>query len=158
MSPNFSHQQCIMLHVDCEDADGRMVCPVGKVARAAEVTGCPLLVSQSLWMTRQDVDKIFGDVKLSLGVDNRTRLLLSGAYLEEQITLCALEALAIGFDVHLLYDQIKARTARLEPVHKLMLFQAGAVPSSLQQILYMWHATERQQGVAKDLQDILAQF
>jgi hypothetical protein len=90
----------------------------------------------------KDLATLIEDLKAFAKAEDRRILLLSGAFLEEQVTLCALEALVEGFDVHLLCDLMSARDHRLKPVLLLRLFQAGAVPSSLRQFLYRWQAAE----------------
>ena len=70
---------------------------------------------------------------------------MSGAYLEDQVTVCVLEALAVGFDVLLLCDLSTARDRRLKPVLLKRLFQAGVVPSSLHKFLYIQYTAETDQ-------------
>ena len=103
------------------------------------------------WRAERIVRKI-----KKLNADGKQNILLvSGAYLEEQISVCVLEALAVGFDVHLLCDVITARNTRIGPTLNLRLLQAGAVPSCLEQVVYMWQSCETEIQESFNLQDIL---
>jgi hypothetical protein len=86
--------------------------------------------------------------------DGRQRLLIAGVYLEEQVTTCALHGLAIGFEVFLLKDFIAARNNRHSQAFDMRLFQAGAVPTTLRQLMYEWLALE----VSPDRQKVITQL
>jgi hypothetical protein len=88
----------------------------------------------------------------------RKRLLIAGAYLEEQITICSLYALSLGYEVFLLKDFVAIRT--LDHVHAfdMRLMQAGVVPTTLRQLLYEWLSQERlveRQAVMRRLLDMI---
>ena len=72
----------------------------------------------------------------------RKRLLVAGAYLEEQITVCALHALSLGYEVFLLKDFVATRTVGHVQAFDMRLFQAGVVPTTLRQLLYEWLSQE----------------
>jgi hypothetical protein len=69
-------------------------------------------------------------------------LFIAGAYLEDQISICALNALAIGYDVYLLDDITAPRDAAHRETFIARLMQAGVVLSTVQQMLYQWLAVE----------------
>jgi hypothetical protein len=72
----------------------------------------------------------------------RRRLLLAGRFLEEQITICALHTLALGFEVFLLKDFVEAKNSEHVLAHDMRLYQAGVVPTTLRQLLYEWLSVE----------------
>ncbi len=72
----------------------------------------------------------------------RKRLLVAGAYLEEQITICSLYALSLGYEVFLLKDFAATRVIDHVNAFDMRLIQAGVVPTTLRQLLYEWLAQE----------------
>lgn len=72
----------------------------------------------------------------------RKRLMLAGRFLEEQITICALHTLALGFEVFLLKDFVEAKNPHHILAHDMRLYQAGVVPTTLRQLLYEWLSVE----------------
>ena len=69
-------------------------------------------------------------------------LFIAGAYLEDQISICALNALAVGYDVFLLNDATAPRDTVQRETFIARLTQAGVVLSTVQQMLYQWLAVE----------------
>ena len=69
-------------------------------------------------------------------------LFIAGAYLEDQISICALNALAIGYDVYLLDDVTVPRDTAHRDTFIARLVQAGVVLSTVQQMVYQWLAVE----------------
>lgn len=71
---------------------------------------------------------------------NRKQLIVSGLWLEEAVTLLALKSLATGLDTFIPIDA----TAAVKPTHAITaqarLTQAGAVPTSCEQVLREWAA------------------
>jgi hypothetical protein len=76
----------------------------------------------------------------------RQRLLIAGSYFEEQITVCALHTLALGFEVFILKDFVVARDPGHFHAFDMRLFQAGVVPTTLRQLIYEWLSFEDVQG------------
>lgn len=76
---------------------------------------------------------------------NRSNLLIAGAYLEDQVTVFALQALAEGFDVYMLNEFIVSRQRQFLQTYETRLLQAGAVPTTLRQLLYQWITAEQDQ-------------
>jgi nicotinamidase-related amidase len=74
----------------------------------------------------------------ALAAEGRTCLILCGFWLETAVTFVALPALAGGFDVFVLMDAAPARgsDAHSPAVHRLV--QAGAVPTTTQQLVTEW--------------------
>jgi hypothetical protein len=74
----------------------------------------------------------------ALAAEGRASLILCGFWLETAVTFVALPALAGGFDVFVLMDAAPARAkdAHGPAVHRLV--QAGAVPTTTQQLVVEW--------------------
>jgi hypothetical protein len=158
MTIRMSHHKCIILHI----APGELVplkpCALRFLRDVNEVTNCPLHCLTPKWIGPTELSDIMNELKKATSSSGRSVLLIAGAYLEDQVSVCALEALAEGFDVHLLCDFVKARDRRLVPVLQLRLFQAGVVPTSMQQMLYVWHAAESDDSVAAELKRLQADY
>jgi hypothetical protein len=153
-----SHVRCIFLHLDNEVGPDRN-CQMTKILfETSSLFKCPMRQFSMEWIGPQDLATLFDDLKISAKVEDRRILLISGAFLEDQVSVCALEALVEGFDVHLLCDLISARDHRLKPVLLLRLFQAGAVPSSLRQFLYMWQVAEENRSEAESFKKLLTVY
>jgi Isochorismatase family len=84
-----------------------------------------------------------------------TSLFISGAYLEDQISICALNALAVGYDVYLLNDATAPRDVTHRETFIARLTQAGVVLSTVQQMLYQWLAVETDQDRKDALRKLL---
>jgi hypothetical protein len=153
-----SHLQCMLLHVDHGIEDARNTNVARYLSAVASATNCPLHRMSSQWIDNTALMALINDLKRSASESKRSILLVCGTHLEDQVTVCSLEALMEGFDVHLMCDLISARDARLKPVLLLRLFQAGAVPSSLRQFLYMWLAAETDQRMTEALRKLLEDY
>ncbi len=88
----------------------------------------------------------------------RLRLLVAGDCLEYRVTVVGLNALAEGYDVHLLADLISVWDRKNKTVHWQSLVQAGAVLTTMSQVLYEWGMTEKDLLTIKDLESAAAQF
>jgi hypothetical protein len=153
-----SRQSCLMLHLDTDETDAQNLPILGFLKDIESETKCPLCHVISMWIGPEELVGIIDKLKqLAVGT-SRNMLLVSGHYLEDQVTVCCLEALMEGFDVHLLCDLISARDSFLAPVLQQRLFQAGAVPSSLRQFLYLWHAAEIEPAAASALKTLQSQY
>jgi hypothetical protein len=86
----------------------------------------------------------------------RKILLICGAYLEEQISLSAQYMLMTGFAVYLLRELVIAKSPEHATIHDLRLIQAGAIPTTLQQLVYEWMATEIDEGIRDYLRKMSA--
>ncbi len=153
-----SDLQCLFLHVyhGVEDAYNNDVSKY--LSAVASATSCPLHRMSLQWIDRIALSKLIDNMKRSVSGSKRTALLICGSHLEDHVTVCSLEALLEGFDVHLLCDLILARDVKLKPVLLLRLFQAGAVPSSLRQFLYVWQAAETDQCKREVLHELLENY
>ena len=153
-----SHLQCFFLHVDHGVEDARNTDVSRYLSAVASATNCPIHRISLQWIDNAALSTLIDDLKRSVLGSKRTALLICGSHLEDQVTVCSLEALLEGFDVHLLCDIISARDVKLKPVLLLRLFQAGAVPSSLRQFLYMWQAAETDQRMSENLRKLLENY
>jgi hypothetical protein len=151
-------KKCLVLHVE----DGETTIQNEKIylflSNLATETKCPLHYVVSPWIGSDALVTIMNELKQLAREDQRNTLLISGHYLEDQVTICSLEALMEGFDVHLLFDFISARSLLLAPILQQRLFQAGAVPSSLRQFLYMWLAAETEPNMSQHLRQLLKDY
>ena len=102
----------------------------------------PLCVCNSLIVDASCLQEIDTKLLPHSGETCRPRLLLAGSFLEEQITICALHALYVGFEVFLLKDFVVPKNLNHTLVYDMRLFQAGVVPSTLRQLLYEWMSGE----------------
>lgn len=158
MSAIALHDQCMFLHLNNEANSVRNFKTSKILQDTSSIFKCPLRQFPKEWIGPQDLAVLMNELKQYAKTENRPFLLVSGLYLEDQVTVCVLEALLEGFDVHLLCDIIWARDVKLKPVLLLRLFQAGAVPSSLRQFLYMWLASEVDQHITEDLRKLLEDY
>ena len=83
--------------------------------------------------------------------DPRSILLICGAFLEEQVSLAAHYMLVTGFEVYLLRELVVSKSPDHAYFHDLRLVQAGAVPTTLQQLVYEWMATEKDEAIRNQL-------
>jgi nicotinamidase-related amidase len=88
----------------------------------------------------------------------RQRLLIAGSYLESAITFVTLEALVQGFDVYLLADLISIVNRTYERLSWDRLIQAGAVPTTLSQIIAEWTVSSRDGEQVQKLQKLALTF
>jgi hypothetical protein len=153
-----SHLQCLFLYVDHGEEDLRSAGVSRHLAAVASATNCPIHRVSLQWIDKAALSTLIYDLKRSASGSKRTALLICGSHLEDQVTVCSLEALLEGFDVHLLCDIISARDVKLKPVLLQRLFQAGAVPSSLRQFLYMWQTAETDPHMSETLRNLLENY
>ncbi len=81
-------------------------------------------------------------IKTENGLRTTPNLIIGGAYLENEVTLSVLHGLAEGFDVYCLSDLILPLENEFTYTFNARLIQAGAVPSTLRQVLYQWSMSE----------------
>jgi len=81
------------------------------------------------------IDQIIRELVQLMGLENRNRLLIAGADVESHITFLTLRALAEGSDVYLLSDLMASRDRKFLHIFQMRLFQAGAVPTTMNQFL-----------------------
>ena len=158
MTAMMSHLQCVFLYVDHGADDDHNKHVFKFLSDAASVTNCPIHRMSMQWIDKVALSALMQDLNHFDSRAKRTALLICGSYLEDQVTICSLEALLEGFDVHLLCDIISARDVKLKPVLLQRLFQAGAVPSSLRQFLYMWQVAETDQKMSETLRKLLETY
>jgi hypothetical protein len=152
-----SHRQCVLLF-NCPHPKRTEVPSkwdiIGEVSRILDV---PSILRSFDWISSKQLADMMQEVKATAS-GQRTCLLVAGAYLEEQISIGALEALAEGFDVHLLTDLILARQRRAARAVELRLFQAGVVPATLRQFLFMWHTAESDHSERTSIEALLHNY
>jgi hypothetical protein len=87
--------------------------------------------------------------------ENRSRLVVAGAYVESHITFLTLRALAEGFDVYLLSDLLNTREKRYARIFQMRLYQAGAVPTTMSQVVMEWRTSTDDKTNAGHLDELL---
>jgi hypothetical protein len=83
-------------------------------------------------------------------------IIIAGTYLQDQISICALNALVVGYEVYLLNDAIEPRDVTHRETFVSELTQAGVVLSTVEQILYQWLAVETDQTRKETLTKLLS--
>jgi hypothetical protein len=76
--------------------------------------------------------------------------------LEEQISLAAQYMLVTGFAVYLLRELVFVKSPEHANIHDLRLIQAGAILTTLQQLVYEWLATETNESIRGSLREMYA--
>lgn len=118
----------------------------------------PLIFSSKGFTGDQDLKTCFADL-LSLNNEfRRNRLLLCGTYLVDSVTALCLEALAVGYDVFLLTDLIAISDDKYSVFHWERLIQAGAVPTTMAQMLSEWCLSEGKSDLVQDIKHFSDQF
>ena len=153
------HKNCMVLMLEAGgisgDHDDMLRSEI--LETAAKQLQIPILNFRNEWIDSIELNDLFERLK-SISEGDRTCLLISGKYLEEQVTVCSLEALAQGFDVYLLTDIIVPRNQNSKQAIEARLYQAGAVPTSLGQFIYLWFSAETVVVDKLILQELFAQY
>ena len=133
------HSECQVLYLGTMEND-----PIGFDAIDSVTTelGLPLNICSAHIVDTPCLQEIYINLRPLSGISCRPRLLLAGRYLEEQITICALHGLYVGFEVFLMKDFISPKNAIHMSVYDTRLIQAGVVPTTLRQLLYEWISGE----------------
>jgi hypothetical protein len=152
------HRLCLFLHLDSGLDDSRNQKELEFLEYVAVNTNCPLRRVSSKWIDHSELKELMVGLKQDATDGGRRILLVSGSHLEDQVTVCTLEALLEGFDVHLLCDFISTQDVNLKPVLLVRLIQAGAVPSSLRQFLYMWLVAETDLSMTQHLRQFIEDY
>jgi hypothetical protein len=109
---------------------------------ACDALTVPVLEESFEFASPELIGLITGSLVDLAKMEGRTRLLLAGAYIEDQVLVCALTALAEGFDVFLLMDLLVAKGETSKSSSERRLYSLGVVPTTFDQVLYQWHAAE----------------
>ena len=88
------------------------------------------------------IDVIVNELKLVTKSEGRTQLMIAGSHIESDVTFLSLRALAEGFDVYLLTDLISSQDHTFNTVYQTRLFQAGAVLTTMSQLMQEWRSAE----------------
>jgi membrane-associated phospholipid phosphatase len=86
----------------------------------------------------------------------RTHIICAGLWLEEAVTLLTLKALSIGMDAFVPVDAVAAINSSNHLAAHARLMQAGAVPTTSEQILREWAALSGDQNIHANITAILA--
>jgi hypothetical protein len=153
------HKNCMVLMLEAGElsTDHGDLLHMEILETAARQLKIPILNFRNDWIDSILLNDLLEKLK-SLSGGDKTSLLISGRYLEEQVTVCALEALAQGFDVYLLMDMIAPRNQNAKQAIEVRLYQAGAVPTSLGQFIYLWFYAETEVADKLILQKLFAQY
>ena len=143
MSVIIDYTECIVLALNpSRIRHATWASPDHLLGDLTEMFHLPIVKKELNGIDHAALQEIVDELKQKAVANSRARLLLFGADLEDHVTVCALQALAEGFDVYLLSDLIAARERRHARVLEFRLYQAGAVPTTLSQFLYQWLACE----------------
>lgn len=80
------------------------------------------------------------DLGQAIAATNRNQVVIAGFWLEEAVTLLTLNCLSVGFDTYVVADATAVINASQEHTARARLTQAGAVPTSTEQIIREWAA------------------
>jgi hypothetical protein len=109
-------------------------------------------------LTQESLSQILPQLTRAGAVDCRKFVVVVGNDLEQRVTACVLTALALGYDVCFLIDFMASESKQLDVLLQNRLVQAGAFPSTLRQLLYMWAFEESEPSKATYLKDLLHQL
>jgi hypothetical protein len=153
------HKNCIILRLEVGEVSTEHsdLLRLEVLETAARQLHIPILNFKNDWIDSILLNDLLEKLKSFSEVD-KTCLLISGKYLEEQVTVCALEALAQGFDVYLLMDMIVPRNQNAKQAIEARLYLAGAVPTSLGQFIYLWFSAETVVADKLILQELFSQY
>ena len=84
----------------------------------------------------------------ALAATGRNQVVVLGLWLEEAVTWLALNCLSVGLDTYVPTDATPAIHVANEPAARARLTQAGAVPTSTEQIIREWAALHANAGTA----------
>ena len=76
----------------------------------------------------------------ALAASGRNQVVVLGVWLEEAVTWLALNCLSVGLDTYIAADATPAIDAGNAPAARARLTQAGAVPTTTEQIIREWAA------------------
>lgn len=80
------------------------------------------------------------DLGQAIAIEGRNQIVVAGFWLEEAVTLLALNCLAVGYDTYVAGDATPTTDPGLEIAARARLAQAGAVPTSTDQVIREWAA------------------
>jgi hypothetical protein len=123
------------------------------VAFARELN-MPVELCREIYVDTRVLDEIVQKIGAPKMGEPRKILLICGAHLEEQISLATHYMLVTGFAVYLLRDLVIAKSPEHANIHDLRMIHAGAVPTTLQQLVYEWMATETDEGIRDCLRNM----
>jgi hypothetical protein len=102
-----------------------------------------------------DRQKLFDLIVTLKGHGSVKRVLLAGGYLEDQISVLALHLLAEGYEITLLEEWLEPGQPAYGQTYKSRLIQAGAVQSTLRQMIYQWSVVAGDISVRDELVGLL---
>jgi hypothetical protein len=106
-------------------------------------------------ISNNDIRDFFAPFPQPRRNENALIIAIAGKFLEDQISRCCLQAIAIGYDTHLLCDVVHSYDETMFQTHLARLIQAGVVPSSLNQLASFLIAEEENVEVAASLRQYI---
>lgn len=85
---------------------------------------------------------IYSPLGQAISATGRNQIIIAGLWLEEAVTLLALNCLAVGFDTYVVGDATAMIDTANERAARARLTQAGAVPTSTEQVIREWAALQ----------------
>jgi hypothetical protein len=160
MGATIAVSECVMLVVkDLESSEGNTESAFSDWANSVgSILKMPLSYSHRSSTGEPDVKNCFAELLAANDEFRRKRLLLCGSDLADAVTSICLEALAIGYDVFLLTDLITISDHKYSVFHWERLFQAGAVPTTMTQMMGEWILSESNIQVVKEVKQLSDEF
>jgi nicotinamidase-related amidase len=156
----------VLLVVDLQDAysgklyeEARVVAAAGRLIQAATVLGVPTVVTEQyperLGSTRSEIASLLSsDVALfpkrtfsCLGAEglsshlealDRDQIIIAGIETHVCVNQTVHELLALGYGVHIVRDALTSRFALEDEVGFAKMAGSGAVPTSVESVLFEW--------------------
>ncbi|MCB1504870.1 MAG: isochorismatase family protein [Hyphomicrobiaceae bacterium] len=88
------------------------------------------------------LDWSYSPLGRAIAATGRNQIIIAGLWLEEAVTLLALNCLAVGFDTYVAGDATAMIDTASETAAQARLTQAGAVPTSTEQVIREWAALQ----------------
>lgn len=155
MRNSISHTECQIL-AHAPHADHFLT--LGKLDLLKTQLNLPVVFCKAETLTHKTFELLLQELIPFNGKNARHRLLICGAFLEKQVSVSALRMLAEGYDVYILEDLVVAESQKHATIHDGRLLQAGAIPTTMLQLLYEWTSSETDAGLLLRLNDLVFQF
>ena len=159
MSSFISNEECVVVLLNRSAVESSSVSNFLSILDTLEASiNIAVHNFESYLLDCNQLSAIIGAVKIASASGKRMHALVAGAYLEDQITVVVLQALAEGFDVYLLNDFIVSRQSHFVQTFHTRLMQAGAVPTTLRQLLYQCATAESDRAKRSVLLDLIERY
>jgi hypothetical protein len=142
MKSPVSYKSSISLWIDGRVLNSVEVKEYKRLCAMAKDCQIPLKEYSGNRLSSTDLKELFASLAKSGFLPGMTVLTVAGLHLEDQVSRFCLQALAEGYDTHLLCDVVLAFDKSMFQTHLSRLTQSGVVPSSLNQVALFMMAEE----------------